>query len=77
MKMMTSSKNAWNVSVEDKFPCAVCREGVGSNSIISQICRCWVDKRFSGIKGKLKGDSRFKCHTSNQQIDIAGDSPDI
>ena len=35
-------------------------------------------KRYIGIRGKLKEDSRFKCPTiANQQAEIAADCPDI
>ena len=61
-----------------KFPCDVCRNGVGSNSILCQFCRCWVHKRYSGIGGKLKEDSKSKCQIrANQQADIAEDCPGI
>ena len=33
--MMISSENAGNVTEEDKFPCAVSRKGVESNSGLS------------------------------------------
>ena len=49
--------------MEGKFPCAACREGVFINSILCQFCRFCVRKRYSGARGKLKEDSKFKCHT--------------
>ena len=48
-KMVISSKNNGKVTVEGKFPCAVCRKGIGSKSILSnliQFCRCWVKKEI-------------------------------
>ena len=39
--MMFSSKNGGKVTVEDKFPCAVCRKDVGGNSILFHFCMCW------------------------------------
>ena len=33
-----------------KFPCAVCRTGVGSNSIFYKGCEHWVHKKCSGLK---------------------------
>ena len=46
-KMMISCENVGTgkVALEGKFPCAVYRKGVGSNSILCQFCRCLVDKR--------------------------------
>ena len=67
-KMKINSENAGQVTVEDKFPYAVCRKGVGSNSILSQFCRCWKHR------GKLKKDCKFKFQTyANQKIDVAED----
>ena len=40
----------------------------------NQFCRCWVHKRCSGIRGKLKEDSKIKCQTwASQQTDISVD----
>ena len=61
--MMISSKNAGKVTIKDKFPCALCRKSIASNSIFSQFCRCRVHKRCSGISDRLKEDSKFKCQT--------------
>ena len=33
-----------------EFPCAVCRTGVGSNSIFCKCCKHWVHKKCSGLK---------------------------
>ena len=37
-----------------KFPCAVCRTGVGSNSIFCNACKHWVHKKYSGLKRLTK-----------------------
>lgn len=42
------------------FPCAVCRTGVGRNSILCNSCKNWVHKKCSGLK-RLKEDPDFKC----------------
>ena len=44
-----------------EYPCGVCREGVGNNSIFCVECRRWVHKRCSGISGKLKSNADFHC----------------
>ena len=75
---MISRENAGKVTTEGKFPCAFCRKRVGSNSILCQFCSCLLHKRFSGIRGKLKEDSKLKCQTcANLQRDIAEDCPGI
>ena len=61
------------VTIEGRFPCAVCRNGVESNSTLCQFCRCWVHKRCSGIRGKLKEDSkgRVKGRSSYSQMIVS------
>ena len=43
-----------------KFPCAVCRTGVGSNSIFCKGCKHWVHKKCSGLK-LLTEDPDYRC----------------
>ena len=43
-----------------KFPCAVCRNGVGSNSIFCNGCKHWVHKKCSGLK-RFKKDPDYRC----------------
>ena len=43
-----------------EFPCAVCRTGVGSNSIFCNDCKHWVHKKCSGLKCLTK-DSDYRC----------------
>ena len=44
-----------------KFPCAVCRTGVGANSIQCSQCKMWVHKKCSGIPGRLVINPNFVC----------------
>ena len=48
---------------EGKIFCSVSAKGVISNSNLFQFCRCWIHKRFSGIRGDLKDDCEFGCQT--------------
>ena len=43
-----------------QFPCAVCRTGVGSNSIFCNGCNDWVHKKCSRLK-RLKKDPDYRC----------------
>ena len=43
-----------------EFPCAVCRTGVGSNSIFCNGCKHWVHKKCSGLT-RLKKDPDYRC----------------
>ena len=38
-----------------EFPCAVCRTGVGSNSIFCKGCKHWDHKKCSGLKRLITG----------------------
>ena len=44
-----------------KWPCGVCRKGVGKNSIFCVGFKHWVHKRCSGIKRRLVDDPSYKC----------------
>ena len=72
--MMICNENAGKVTKEGKFPCAVCRKGTDITSInasFTDLSR-YVHKRYSGIRGKLKDDSKFKCQAcENKPIHIA------
>ena len=43
-----------------KFPCTVCRTGVGRNSIFRNSCKHWVHKKCSGLKHLTK-DPDYRC----------------
>ena len=77
-KMMISRENTEKVAKYVKFPCAVWRESVGINSILCQICWCWLHKRCGCTGCKLKEHSKFRCQTyANQSTEIAKDCPNI
>jgi len=44
-----------------KWPCGICKKGVGRNSIQCSSCKKWIHKRCSGLRGALKEDIRFQC----------------
>ena len=44
-----------------KYPCAVCRSGVGNNSIECSQCKMWVHKKCSGIARPLVADPDYIC----------------
>ena len=43
-----------------EFPCAICRTGVGNNSIFCNGCKHWVHKKCSGLK-RLTEDPAYRC----------------
>ena len=60
-KVMVSGRNVGEPKEEGHFPCAICKKGVGSNSIYCKSCKHWVHKRCSGIKGKLASGQEYTC----------------
>ena len=44
-----------------KYPCGMCRQGVGDNSIKCTACHRWVQKRCSDISGRLGYVADFHC----------------
>ena len=44
-----------------KWPCGVCKKGVGRNSIKCTQCDSWIHKGCSGITGKLQSNAGFRC----------------
>lgn len=60
-KVLISGPELNSLKDSGKFPCAVCRNGVGNNSIYCGGCSHWVHKKCSGVKGKLVPDPEFRC----------------
>ncbi|XP_057315016.1 uncharacterized protein LOC130656204 [Hydractinia symbiolongicarpus] len=67
-KVMISSIAANCDLVVGKWPCGVCRKGVGSNSIFCQTCKHWVHKKCSSIGGRLRADIQFVCKRCKGEI---------
>ena len=44
-----------------KYPCGMCRQGVGDNSIKCVACNKWIHKKCSGISGRLGYVANFRC----------------
>ena len=60
-KVMKCEIGMGQVIKSGKWPCGICKEGVGRNSIKCTKCHKWIHKRCSKIKGKLKEDAQFQC----------------
>lgn len=59
-KVMCCKLRTGQVENSGKWPCAVCKRGVGANSINCTVCKQWVHKRCSGLTGSLNVDG-FEC----------------
>ena len=53
-KVMRNVDGTDSLKDAGKYPCSVCRKGVGRNSILCSRCKLWLHKRCSGMKGQLK-----------------------
>ena len=60
-KIMVSGVNLQMLKDSGKYPCSVCRKGVGSNSIYCAGCSHWVHKKCSGVIGSLKLNPDYRC----------------
>ena len=61
-KVMVSRKSSGQSDVgHSKWPCGVCRKGVGRNSILCTSCNKWIHKECSKVKGKLTTNANFQC----------------
>ena len=61
-KVMISTAGAGETRKVGKFPCRVCGDGTGSNSIFCTSCHSWIHKRCSDITGDLsKATENFSC----------------
>jgi len=59
LKMNTGKTKVNSCSMKDrveekaKWPCGVCKKGVGNNWILCHGCKKWINKRCSGVKRSL------------------------
>ena len=61
-KVMVSRRETLPQNKTGKWPCGVCLQGVGSNSIYCTSCRCWIHGKCSGIRGRLSAARNFICN---------------
>ena len=61
-KVMRCQRKSGQVEETGKWPCGVCKKGVGRNSVLCKECRKWVHFRCSGLVGALKDENvNFTC----------------
>ena len=60
-KIMISGPNLNTLKDSGRYPCAVCRSGVGKNSVLCHGCKLWVHKKCSNIRGRLTDDPSYRC----------------
>ena len=60
-KVMCYNVGSGQMENSGKWPCGVCRKGVGAKSIVCTVCKQWVQWRYSGLSGILSVVVGFKC----------------
>jgi len=60
-KVMKCRDSKGQVENSGKWPCKICRKGVGANSIKCTSCNAWIHQRCSGLSGPLQGVLGFRC----------------
>lgn len=82
-KVMISREGGGTAVVEGEWPCAVCRKGVGNNSVMCTRCVQWVHHRCSGVRGRLRDDGNYVCvvcrgehveRERRERVELAGES---
>ena len=59
-KVMCCKVRSGQMENSGKWPCGVCRKGVGANSIVCTVCKVWVHERCSRLTGSLDAVG-FEC----------------
>src|SRR3989442_3257271 len=60
-KVMNCKVGVGQVENSGKYPCEICRKGVGVNSVCCSSCKKWIHKRCIGVVGSLEKIGNFMC----------------
>ena len=76
-KVMVGSSGGMMIVNSGKWPCGVCGIGVQANSVQSTVCKKWIHKRCSGVRGDLSQVADgFRCRLCDgtiQEVHFAED----
>ena len=50
---MVGSSAGKSIVNSGKWPCGVCGKGVQVNAVKCTVCKKWIHKRYSGVRGYL------------------------
>ena len=74
-KVMVGSSGGEMIVNSGKWPCGVCGKGVQANSVQCTVCKKWIHKRCSGVRGDLShvadGFMCRRCDGTIQEVDLA------
>ena len=72
--MMVGSSGGKMIVNSGKWPCGVCRKGVQANSVQCTVCKKWIHKRCSGVRGDLsRVADGFVCRRCDGTIHLMVD----
>ena len=61
-KLMVESSGGKMIVNSRNWPCGVCGKGVQANSVQCTVCKKWIHKRYSGVRGDLsRVADDFRC----------------
>ena len=76
-KVMVGSSGGKLIVNSGKWPCGVCGKGVQANSVQCTVCKEWIHKWCSGVRGDLSrvadGFRCSRCDGTVQEVDLAED----
>ena len=68
-KVMVGSSSGKMIVNYGKWPCGVCGKGVQANSVQCTVCKKWIHKRCSGVRGDLsRVADGFRCRRCDVTI---------
>ena len=77
--VMVGSSGGKMIVNSGKWPCGVCGKGVPANSVQCTVCKKWIHKRCSGVRGNWSwsrvadGFRCRRCDGTIQEVDLAED----
>src|SRR3989442_14020369 len=66
-KVMNCKVGVGQAEKSGKYPCGICRKGVGRNSArLCTSCKKWIHRRCGGVVGRLAKVGDFKCRNCSE-----------
>ena len=67
-KIMNCKVSQGQSENSEKFPCGICKKGVGRNSICCTKFKKWIHKKCSEIRSRLESVICFQCTNCSQGL---------
>src|SRR5208282_1215302 len=67
-KVMNCKLRQGQAENSGKFPCGICKKGVGRNSIYCTKCKKWIHKKCGVIRSRLETAVGFQCTNCSQGL---------